>query len=171
MSTASVALPAQDRDVAAKVLLAGALVGVLDGFSAWFYVVVVLQKSTLLRVFQGIAGALLGQESFNGGVPTFLLGVAMHFTVAYGWTMVYYLIWKNWPALQRLVRTTAGAVMAGVLYGPFVHLMMKFVILPFTKAGSGPTPPLSRFLAMMLIHVVAVGVPIAVIVRRREAKP
>ena len=57
------------------ILWAGSICGVLDGLSA-----VVLSAyfgGTPLRVFQGIAGALLGRGAFNGGLKTGVLAACV----------------------------------------------------------------------------------------------
>ena len=57
------------------------LTGVIDGaFSS--VLSVVFYGSTVSRLFQGVAGVLLGGSAFEGGTPTALLGVLMHFAVA-----------------------------------------------------------------------------------------
>ena len=57
-----------------------------------------------MRTFQGVAFALLGQDSFSRGVASFALGLAMHFAVAFGWVAVYF---GAYGALAALRRTTA----------------------------------------------------------------
>ena len=60
------------------------------------------------RVFQSVAAGVLGRPSFDGGVPTALLGVALHCTIALIWTSIYALIIRRLGIVQRLVRTTMG---------------------------------------------------------------
>ena len=71
------------------IVIAGLLCGVLDGIAA-----AVLSHSyggTTMRMFQGIARGVLGTSALKGGVATALLGVALHFLIAFGAAAVYYL--------------------------------------------------------------------------------
>jgi len=90
-----------------RVMFAGALVAVLDGAFAVVLYVTVLRVCSAAQLMQSIAGALLGRAAFRGGSTTVALGVALHFAVAYGWTLVY-------AALRTLrSRRLAGDGLAG----------------------------------------------------------
>jgi hypothetical protein len=75
------------RDALSRLVRAGILTGVIDGLfssvlSAAFY------DSTVARLFQGVASTLLGRAALDGGTRTALVGVLMHFGVAFGWSAV-----------------------------------------------------------------------------------
>src|SRR5262245_25338668 len=44
-----------------------------------------------VRVFQSVASGLLGPKSYQGGLPTALLGAALHFFIAFSAAAIYYL--------------------------------------------------------------------------------
>src|SRR5438067_187466 len=73
----------------ARILAAGATVGVLDGLFATTWFAAVLRIASPGQVWQGVAGALLGREARQGGATTVAIGLVMHFGVAYGWTIAY----------------------------------------------------------------------------------
>ena len=146
------------------------LVALLDGLAAVTFYAWILHVTTPTRIFQGIASALVGPAAFEGGLPMILLGVLMHTGVALGWSTVYAIAWSRWPALRALTRTTRGAVLAGIAYGPCVWFCMRFLILPLTHAYLQPVGSW-RFLAMIGIHMVAVGTPIALLLRQAEPRP
>lgn len=76
------------RDLMVRLVRSGLLTGVIDGlFSSILNVMA--YRSTVSRLFQGVAGVLLGKEAFDGGMPTVVLGVFMHFGVAFGWAAVF----------------------------------------------------------------------------------
>jgi len=153
-----------------KILTAGMLVGILDGLFAVVLYVVVLKLSTPLRVFQGIAAAVLGRESFQGGLATAALGLVLHFTVAHAWAVVYFLALQSSAAVRRLVQAPARSVAAGMLFGALVWVVMDLVVLPLTR--SRPTPVASgMFLTMLIGHMFVVGLPIALVLRPRTAEP
>lgn len=110
------------------------------------------------RVLQGIAAGLLGQRSFEGGAPTAVLGVALHFFIAFVATIVYY------GASRKVVFMTNQSVLAGLLYGILVYLFMNGIVLPLSAATRRPHT-LSYTLPMVLIHMVCVGLPIALVIR------
>jgi hypothetical protein len=164
MSAASIPFTAERRRLPARVLAAGAVVGVLDGLAAEFLNVVVLGRSTPVRVFQGVARAVLGPAAFDGGGRTFALGLALHFAVALTWAALYAAVYERIPALRRATRTGGGAVAVGVVFGPLVWLVMRFAVLPLTQAATGPVRSWV-FLAMLVVHMLMVGLPIALLVR------
>ncbi|HEY2064521.1 MAG TPA: hypothetical protein VGG84_01070 [Gemmatimonadaceae bacterium] len=146
-----------------RALLAGATVGVLDGLAAVLFYTGALHVPPA-RIFQGIGRALLGMAAFTGGTSTALLGLAMHFGVAIGWAVVYAVLYSRSPALSQMTRTTGGALAVGAVYGAFVDLAMTFVVVPLTRIGPSHSPA-SIFVAMLVIHMVVVGPPIALIVK------
>lgn len=142
--------------------------GILDGLFAIVLFVHVMKVTTPVRVFQGIASAVLGPDSFSGGLATAALGVLLHFAVAHAWSAVYYLALRMWPVLQRVVASPARAAVIGLAYGPVVWLLMNFVVVPMTR--SRPTPVTARsFLPVLIGHMFVVGLPIALVIRPRKA--
>ncbi len=60
---------------------AGLIAGILDIASAC--VIAEIKGTGSIRVLQGIASGLLGQRSFEGGMATAGLGLAIHFLIAF----------------------------------------------------------------------------------------
>jgi uncharacterized membrane protein YhaH (DUF805 family) len=117
----------------------------------------------LIRVFQGIASGLIGRSSFQGGIGTALLGVALHFVVATGAATVYYFASRSLPVLID------RALICGIAFGALVHLFMTFVTIPLSAIGRRPFVPPS-FVLYLLISMVVVGPSIALTVRRFSAR-
>jgi hypothetical protein len=145
---------------------AGLAVGVLDGLFAILLFSTWLKLATPMQIFQGIAHALIGPAAFQGGAATGLLGLGMHFGVALSWAGAYAVALHYWSWLARAVSTTTGALATGVVLGAIVWLTMDLVILPFTYAV--PRPPLTSFIFIIELigHMIIVGPPIALIIRR-----
>jgi len=135
---------------------AGFICGVLDGVSA--IVVFAFFGSQPLRIFQGIASGLLGRGAFDGGVATALIGVALHFVVAFGAATVYFVASRWFPLLID------RALACGVLYGIAVHVFMSFVVIPMSAIGRRPIV-LRSFIAVLIVHMVVVGPAISLSVR------
>jgi hypothetical protein len=113
-----------------------------------------------MRLLQGIAFGLLGRSSFRGGWGTEALGLACHFSIAFGAAAAYYFI-------SRRVRVLVQRpVICGLLYGIPVYLVTNFVIMPLSKIGMRPVGPLSGVATSVAILMVIVGLPIALMVRR-----
>ncbi len=88
-----------------------------------------------------------------------MLGVALHFAIAFGAAAAYYFASRYIPFLID------RALAAGVLYGIAVHLFMQFVVIPLSAIG--PTPLVMRnFVAVLVAHIVVVGPSIALTVQR-----
>ncbi len=168
MSVASASPGSRRRSDLVRVLIAGTLVGILDGAFAVAIWVVVLKVATIPRVFQGVAAGLLGREAArSGGLPTAALGLAIHFLIAMSWAAIYLLIYRRWPALRRATRSTGGAIAVGLAYGMLVWLAMDFLVLPLTRVTGTPVSS-PHFWTQLIGHPFVVGLPIALVVRDKE---
>ena len=93
------------------------LTGVVDGlFSSALSVFA--YGSTVSRLFQGVASVVIGPAAFDGGVPTVLVGVLMHFGVAFGWSAVFLLVVTRAEWIRSLLASWRGVVTVAALYGP-----------------------------------------------------
>lgn len=163
MATATLVIERRETD-APRIIRAGLTVAVLDALFAIALYVVVLRVTTVPRVFQSIAAGLLGRASYSGGAATVALGVVCHLTVAFGWTMLFYLASRRVTSLRELAKTSAGGLAVGLLYGAIVWLGMDLVVIPLSRAT--PTPVTNwRFWLLLAWHSVGVGLPIVKILR------
>jgi hypothetical protein len=138
------------------ILIAGLIVGVLDissAFIIWWH-----RGVGSRRGLQGIAAGLLGATSYNGGLVTAGLGLALHFFVAFVVVSVFYL------ASRKIEFLTIHPVVSGVLYGLAVYIVMYWFVLPTVF----PTfrHRLWNDLLAVAIHISLIGLPCALIVRR-----
>ena len=138
------------------ILTAGLIVGVLDISSAF---IIWWQRGVGARHgLQGIAAGLLGANSYDGGVVTAGLGLALHFFVACVVVSVFYL------ARRKIEFLTVHPVVSGALYGIGVYIVMYWFVLPTVF----PTfrHRLWNELLAVAIHISLIGLPCALIVRR-----
>lgn len=140
------------------IVLAGAIVGVLDILAAFGVRAAFTGSARPMLVLQGIASGLLGPAAFRGGVTTAALGLLLHFFIAFVVAAVYYALSRRWRVLVR------RAVLCGVVYGVLVHTVMNQVVLPLSRVPLR-TPPLSFTATMILVHMVLVGLPVALTVK------
>jgi len=138
-------------------LRAGLLTGAIDGlFSS--VLVVFFYHSTVARLFQGVASVLLGPKALAGGLPTALIGVAMHFGVAFGWSAVFLAIEAASPGIRRALATRAGILGIAAVYGPVIWVVMSFGVIPLLTHR----PPRMgvRWWIQLIGHFPFVGIPI-----------
>jgi hypothetical protein len=139
------------------ILYGGLAVSVLDGLAASANAAV--RGTSPFLVWQYVASGLLGQASFQGGWATCLLGILVHVFVAFAAATVYYLLSLKFPVLIR------RPVLCGVIYGVAVQLFMGRVVVPLSAARVFPFA-WSSFLTAVAIHILFVGLPIALLARR-----
>ncbi|KQV53258.1 hypothetical protein ASC95_10905 [Pelomonas sp. Root1217] len=113
-----------------------------------------------LRVFQGVAGGLIGREAaFSGGPQTFALGVALHYGIALIWAAIFCVVALRLPSLLR------NATAAGLAYGFVVYFGMNNVVLPLSALHTPFWPPKLDAPAIAA-HCFVFGLPIALAARR-----
>ena len=146
-----------DRGLVARLLRAGLLTAVVDGlFSS--ILVVAAYKSTVTRLFQGVASVLLGAEAFNGGLRTAVIGVLMHILVAFTWSAIYLFLLLRSNAVRRLLASPNGVLRVAALYGPFIWMVMSLVVIPIL--AHRPPTITSRWWIQWFGHIFFVGIPI-----------
>ena len=141
------------------IMWAGLICGTLDALSA--VVVSGFFGVGPTRVFQGIASGLLGRSAFQGGTVSALMGLGLHFVVAFGAATVYY------AASRRLPFLIGHALVSGVAFGVAVHLFMTFVVIPLSAIGWRPFA-LRSFVAFLIVSMIVVGPSISLTVRHRS---
>ncbi len=157
MAATDLAHSASNRDLLSRLVRAGLLTGVVDGlFSSVLNVVA--YRSTVSRLFQGVAGVLLGSEAFNGGTPVVVLGVLMHFGVAFGWSAVFLFLVLRSPRVRGLLASRYGVAKVASLYGPFIWMVMSLAVIPLLVHRS-PTIG-TRWWVQLIGHIPFVGIPI-----------
>ena len=138
---------------------AGLLAGVLDITAA--FVTWVPQGVAPVRILQGIASGLLGPQAFKEGLQTALLGGTLHFLIALSAAAVFY------AASRKIDFMTRRPILSGVLYGVCVYLVMYWIVMPLAKMH--PTHTLTRSIIAIVTHMICVGLPISLMVRRYSA--
>lgn len=142
------------------ILIGGAIAGTLDityaiGFSA-------MHGVPPMRILQSVASGLLGKPAFDGGVPIALLGLMLHFLIAFSWAAIFYLASKVIPALTR------HPVLAGLFYGFLIYAVMNLVVLPVSAYPRKVSFPLLVLVTGLLVHMFCIGLPISLAVRRTK---
>ncbi len=120
--------------------------------------------AVVARLFQGVASTLLGKSALEGGTPTALIGVLMHFGVAFGWSALFLLLVMRAAWIRDVLASRFGVVKVASLYGPFIWMVMSLAVIPFLLQR----PPAigTRWWIQFFGHFPFVGLPIVASIGR-----
>jgi hypothetical protein len=145
------------------ILWGGLIAGICDAtyaMSVW-----ALRGVSPDRVWQGVASGLLGPRSFQGGLRTAALGIAIHFFIALTAATVYVTASRFLPILRE------RAVLCGCVFGLMVWAFMRFVVIPLSlMRRSNASIWQWELLGSLSIHAFGVGLPIALNARKYLAR-
>ena len=150
-----------------RIFAAGLLVAFFDITYVWIYYVAVLKLISTERLFQSIATGLLGRAAFEGGLPTALLGGALHLTIGCTWAAAYWTLGRLWRGLAVLTSDRTGRIVVGFAYGAVIWLTMDLVVLPLSHAR--PTPFWSwEFVRDLVEHILILGPSVTLVIRHER---
>lgn len=104
---------------------------------------------------RAIAAGLLGREAIHCGVGTWILGVLLHYFIAYSAATVYCV------ASLRLEFLKPHFLVCGVFYGIAVYLVMYLIVLPLSGLHAAGPYQLRALIQGILVHMFLIGLPIA----------
>jgi uncharacterized membrane protein YagU involved in acid resistance len=135
--------------------LAGLLSGTLDITAT--SILIRTQGIPVKRLLQTVASGALGPAAYQGGKKTAAAGLFFHFLIAFIAALVFYAISRKFSALFD------HPLLCGAVYGIAVHLVMSRIVVPLSAAPKREFSA-KAFLIQLVIHIVCVGLPIALIV-------
>jgi uncharacterized membrane protein YagU involved in acid resistance len=112
-----------------------------------------------VRLLRGIARGLLGSAAARGGMGMAMLGLLLHFTIAFGAAVTYCL------ASRKLTWMIRRAFASGLLFGVAVYFFMNFVVIPLSRIHRWPVIG-TLFFVNLVEHMFVVGLPISLVGRR-----
>jgi hypothetical protein len=115
-------------------------------------------KSTVTRLWQGVAATVLGPSAFTGGLRTAGVGVLLHLGVALGWSALFLALVTASRRLRRVLASPGGVVAAAAVYGPAIWLVMSLAVIPMLT-GRPPTFTV-RWWVQLVGHIPFVALPI-----------
>jgi hypothetical protein len=148
-------------------LLIGALDAVAAAVHAWAFSGVGPD-----RVFRFVASGAFGQVAFTGGAHFIALGLLFHFLFALAWTALFFGAVHALPGGAAALRSAPRTAALGAFWGLAIWLAMTLVVIPLSAIG--PRPPLQPtypVLTMVIIHLVVIGIPMALLARRHFHRP
>jgi hypothetical protein len=108
------------------------------------------------RVPRAIASGLLGTSATQGGTGMWLLGVFLHFFIAFSAAAIYCV--TSW----RLEFLRKHFLVCGPFYGIAVYLVMSLVVVPLSAAPfKSNSITHAALIQGLLVHMVLIGLPIA----------
>ena len=142
-----------NRTLLFSILVGGAAAGVLDLTSAFI--------TFGWSVPRAIASGLLGARALHGGLTTWILGVLLHFFIAFSAAAVYCL------SSGKLEFLKSHFLVCGLFYGIAVFLVMNLIVLPLSAVPWHIGPfPLRVLIRGLLVHMVLIGLPISFSARK-----
>ena len=142
------------------IALGGLIIGTADAIIYHWFVSSVLGGYPLTAVYQYMASGALGESAFAGGIATALLGVLIHFFVAFVVAGVFILSANRISLLRRY------SIVGSLLYGFGVFIVMNMIVIPLSAAPALPPPTTSQLIVAILDHMLVVGLPLGILVRR-----
>ena len=156
------------RDALSRLVRAWLVTAIVDAlFSS--ALAVFAYRSTVTRLWQGVASILLGPAAFEGGARTTLVGLLLHCGVALGWSATFLALYLSWPRLRRALASLGGVIAVAALYGPAIWLVMSLVVISLL---SGRPPAFGfRWWVQLVGHIPFVAVPIVAMIGRPASEP
>jgi hypothetical protein len=138
----------------------GGLLDIIYAITLWGFIL----GGSPVGILQSIASGILGPAAYEGAAGTAILGLALHFGIAFCMALAYVLAARRLPVLR------ARWLLMGFLYGLVLFAVMNFVVVPLSAIGWRPMKPMGAFRAL-LPHVLFVGPVIAYFTARRASPP
>lgn len=152
------------RDAYSRLVRAWLTTAVADGlFSSGL--AALAYGSTVTRLWQSVASALLGPPAMEGGTRTVLIGVIMHVGVALAWSVVFFAAYEMSKGIRAFVASPFGVLKTASIYGPVIWMVMSFVVIQ--SLTHRPPTITYRWWVQFFGHIPFVAVPIVASIARR----
>jgi hypothetical protein len=110
-----------------------------------------------LSVLKAIASGVMGAKAFKGGLDVAALGLALHFAIMLGIVLVF------WGTSRSMRFLLDKPVPFGLIYGVAVYAVMTLVVLPLSAIAFKPDYSWPSLATGITLHMLCVGLPIALI--------
>ncbi|MGA8090009.1 MAG: hypothetical protein WCA10_22245 [Terracidiphilus sp.] len=151
MSTVSISKAAQKTSLALPILVGGGVAGLLDMTSAY------ISFGRYMPI--GIAGGLVGAAGRHLSVDQYILGLCIHYFIAFSAATVYCLASKKLGFLRD------HFFVCGLFYGIGFFLFMQLVVLPLSAYHAMGPYQYHALVQGLLAHMFLIGLPISVSLR------
>lgn len=142
------------------IFLSGLIAGTLDILAAIFVYVIILEKTTAIKILQSIASGIFKKEAYSEGSQMTWYGLGLHYLIAFIFAWFYFTIYPYLPFLKK------STIISGFLYGLFVWIIMNLIVLPIVF----PVLPEKHLdfplLLSITILMLFIGLPIASVTKK-----
>ncbi|MEP6595489.1 MAG: hypothetical protein ABJA71_06060 [Ginsengibacter sp.] len=140
------------------ILATGLIAGTLDAIAAIINYTINGGKLPA-GIFQYIASGAVGKQAFTGGTGMVVLGIIFHYTIAFAFTLFFFLVYPRINLLSK------NKILTGIAYGIFVWLIMNLIVLPMSNIPSSPFNIKQAIIAAAIL-ILAIGLPVSMIIGR-----
>lgn len=151
MTTIPITLRTTKSNQALPILIGGFIAGLLDMTSAY------ISFGRYMPI--GIAGGLVGKAGLHISVGLYILGLAIHYLIAFSAATAYCLASKWLPFLRE------NFIVCGVFFGAGFFLFMQLVVLPLSAYHAMGPYTYRGLVQGVLAHVFLIGLPISTSLR------
>lgn len=151
------------RGTIQAILRTGMLAGTLDILAA-FATAYIARGTSPGRVLKFVASGAFGMEAFSGGWLMMLAGLALHYAIAFFWTLLFF--W-SYPRLGILAKSR---IVSGIAYGLVIWLVMNLLVLPMTRVPLSSGQTVSQVITGVVVLMLCVGIPVSFGVHRYYKK-
>ncbi len=142
---------------AAAVLIATVIVGILDALGASINFWIGGGEHSA-RIWRFVASGVFGKPALTGGTDMVVYGLLFHFLIAFGSTVVFFLLYRRLPMMGTHPYVTA------IVYALIVWAVTNEVIVPLSNTPKGHFN-LSHALINAGILVLTIGLPLSLLAR------
>ncbi|MBS1802654.1 MAG: hypothetical protein JST28_04775 [Acidobacteria bacterium] len=151
MTTSALPLRVSRSALGLPILVGGFIAGLLDMTSAYI---------TFGRMMPlGIAGGLIGAAARHPSAAHYILGLAIHYLIAFSAATAYCLAGKKLPFLRE------HFFVCGLVFGIVFFLFMNLVILPLSAYHAMGPYTYRGLVQGLLAHMFLIGLPISTSLR------
>lgn len=152
----------QKKSIYGTVIKAWLLVGTLDILSAFSYAYLKsgISPATILQYINKTA---FRKTELDVSIWATVSGLLIHYGIALGWTIIFFILFRNIKAMRSQIIVTA------ILYGLFVWCMMNLLIVPVWAQKAFVLKPSSAIINAIIL-MFAIGLPLSVIAKKFYSK-
>lgn len=151
MATVPISATARRTSLVAPILVGGGIAGLLDMTSAYI---------TFGRYMPiGIAGGIVGAAGRHLNAGQYILGLCIHYFIAFSIATVYCL------ASKRLHFLRDHFLVCGIFYGIGAFLVMQLIVLPLSAYHAMGPYQYRGLVQGLLAHMFLIGLPISTSLR------
>jgi hypothetical protein len=152
MTTAAFSMTVGRPRLLRPILVGGAIAGTLDIIAAFI--------TFGMNSPKFIAAGLIGRQAIHWGAPAWILGLLLHFFIAFSTAAIYCL------ASRRLGFLKEHFLVCGIFYGIAIYLVMNLVVLPLCALHATGPYQLPALLQGLIVHMFLIGLPISYSLRK-----